>query len=237
MEHFFKDVTYCWPEHSFNTIFDVGANKGEFSLFTQEYFPNSQCHAFEPSSETYHKLLKNTEKEKNIFCYRLALNNFSGTFSFTKDFNVCNSLILPKPTDEKYSNKDKLDMRIRALSGENIDSEQVETTTIDIFCNNNNINKIDILKIDTEGFDLNVIEGSSQMMNKEGIDIIYAELSFEKNIGKFASFFDTVQLLWLYNYEVFRIYDQASVDGKLRRANVVFTSKNLRNNSTKNIWQ
>jgi FkbM family methyltransferase len=237
MEQFFKDVAYCWPEHNFKTIFDVGANKGDFSLFAEKYFPESKCYAFEPSTIVYEKLIKNTEEKENIICNKLAVNNVSGVFPFTKDFNIYNSLILPKQTDIENKDEDKLDVRMRALSGEEIELEEVETTTVDSFCSKNNIDKIDILKIDTEGFDLNVIQGSAQMMASESIDIIYSELSFTKDINKFSSFFDVIYLLWLYNYEVFRMYDQASVDGKLRRANVVFTSKNLRENSTKSLWQ
>jgi len=236
MEKFFKDVAHCWEDHEFSTIFDVGANKGDFSLYSQEYFPKSTCYAFEPSSQVYEKLTDKVKDKSSIICNKLALNNVSGVFPFTKDKNIYNSLVLPRSSDAENDQKDKLDVRMRALAGEEFELEDVETTTVDSFCSKNIIEKIDILKIDTEGFDLNVIEGSAQMMGNQKIDIIYSELSLAKDVNKFSSFYDVVYLLWLYNYEVFRIYDQASVDGKLRRANVVFASENLRSKSTKNIW-
>jgi FkbM family methyltransferase len=236
MEQFFKDISYCWEDYNFSTIFDVGANKGDFSVYSQQYFPNSTCYAFEPSTQVYEKLIDRVKNNNSIICNKLALNNVSGVFPFTKDKNVYNSLVLPKSSDIENTQKDKLDVRMRALSGEGFELEDVETTTIDSFCSKNEIEKIDILKIDTEGFDLNVIQGSAQMMGNQKIDIIYSELSLAKDVNKFSSFYDVIYLLWLYNYEVFRVYDQASVDGKLRRANVVFVSENLRSKSTKNIW-
>ena len=55
--------------------------------------------------------------------------------------------------------------------------EKVFTTTIDIFCKENNINMIDYLKCDTEGNDLNVILGCQEMFKNEKI----IALQFEYN--------------------------------------------------------
>jgi FkbM family methyltransferase len=237
LKNFFKDISHCWSDQKFPVIFDVGSNKGLFVSEGKNFFPNSKYYAFEPSTHTFDELIKKFSNDSNVFCHKIALNNFSGDLPFTKDFNVCNSLVIKKESDTNNTEKDKLDVRMRALSGEKLKTETVRAETLDSFCNKNNIKKIDILKIDTEGFDLQVIQGSSQMLANQNIDIVYSELTFSKDINKFSSVFDAINLLWLYNYEVFRIYDQASVNGKLRRANVVFVSKNLRDLSTKNIWQ
>ena len=49
--------------------------------------------------------------------------------------------------------------------------------TIDDFCSANKIPKIDILKIDTEGFDLNVLKGAQQMLSRGQIAFIYTEFN------------------------------------------------------------
>ena len=49
--------------------------------------------------------------------------------------------------------------------------------TIDDFCSANRIPKIDILKIDTEGFDLNVLKGAKQMLSRGQIAFIYTEFN------------------------------------------------------------
>ena len=54
----------------------------------------------------------------------------------------------------------------------------METTTIDNICFKNNINEIDVLKIDTEGSELNVLKGASKML--KNTKIILVEILDEK---------------------------------------------------------
>ena len=55
---------------------------------------------------------------------------------------------------------------------------EVETSTIDNICIRNNINKIDVLKIDTEGSELNVLRGATKML--KNTKIILVEILDEK---------------------------------------------------------
>ena len=52
------------------------------------------------------------------------------------------------------------------------ESFDVKTDTIDNFCEENSVNSIDILKIDTEGSEIEVLEGSKKMLNKTNIILI-----------------------------------------------------------------
>lgn len=184
---------------------------------------------------TFNKLNNNINKE-NAFLYKIALSNVNTELPFTKNYNVCNSLVVEKNSDKKNTQVDNLDIRMRALAGDSIETEMVQTRTIDGFCEQENIEKIDLLKIDTEGFDLEVLEGARKIISQKGIDVIYTELTFMKDTNKFSRAFDVIDFLWGFDYEVFRFYDQATVSGGLRRANVVLTSKHIRQYNTQNIW-
>ena len=236
MQDFFKDVSHCIPSFYPKTIFDVGANVGDFTNTGIEFFPKSNYFCFEPSEETHSKLIKKINN-KNVSFYKMALSNVNDVLPFTKNYNVCNSLVVEKDSDKNNSQEDKLDIRIRALSGDDIEIENVQTMTLDNFCDQNNIQKIDLIKIDTEGFDFEVLQGAQRMLSGNNIDIIYTELTFEKEINKFSRAFDVIDFLWGFDFEVFRFYEQATVGGKLRRVNVTFTSPNIRTNNTKNIWK
>lgn len=235
MKQFFKDLTHCIPSFIPKTIFDVGANVGDFTKNGLEFFPESNYYCFEPSEKTHEKL-KNKLNQDNIHLYKLALSNVNETLPFTKNYNVCNSLVVKKQSDKDNVQKDKLDIRIRALSGEEIELESVETKTLDFFCKEKLINKIDLLKIDTEGFDFEVLQGAERMLQQKQIDVIYTELTFAKEINKFSRAFDVIDFLWQFDYEVFRFYDQATVGGKLRRVNMVLTSMPIRQYNINNIW-
>ena len=50
-------------------------------------------------------------------------------------------------------------------------------TTVDDFCRANGVDKIDVLKVDAEGYDLHVIKGASRMLSEGRIDFIYAEFN------------------------------------------------------------
>jgi FkbM family methyltransferase len=236
VKKFFEDLTHCIPDINPKTIFDVGANVGEFTLNSLNYFPNSKYFCFEPSEKTFNKIKNNIDLE-NVLINKIALSNLDENLPFTKNHNLCNSLVVNKTSDVYNNQNDKLDIRMRALSKEDIETEIVESKTLDSFCKENNINEIDLLKIDTEGFDFEVLQGAESMLIKNKIGIIYSELTFEKNVNKFSKAFDVIDFLWKFDYEVFRFYEQATVDGKLRRTNVVLTSPAIRSYNKHNIWK
>jgi FkbM family methyltransferase len=54
---------------------------------------------------------------------------------------------------------------------------QVRCTTLDRFCFERGVKQIDVLKIDTEGFDLEVLKGASSMLAQQAIKFIYFEFN------------------------------------------------------------
>lgn len=236
MDNFFKDIINCFPNFYPEVVFDVGANVGEFTKTSIRFFPKSQYFCFEPSSDTFNKLSKNISLP-NVSLNKIALTDRDAELKFTKSHSLCNSLVIEKETDKYNRQLDKLDLRMRVLSGEDIETETVIAKTFDNFCKDGSIDHVNLLKIDTEGFDFEVLRGAESMLSKQKIDIIYTELTFAKDINKFSRVFDVINFLWEYDYEVFRFYDQASVDGKLRRANIVLTSAPLRQYNVNNIWK
>jgi FkbM family methyltransferase len=237
MEKFFNDVSHCMPSFSPSIIFDVGANVGEFTQNSIKKFPDSDIYCFEPSKSTFDKLKNNFGKVSRVHFHKIALSNIEGELPFTKDYNLCNSLVVKKTSDKTNRSNDKLDIRMRALSGENIETETVKTKTIDSFCQENDISKIDLLKIDTEGFDFEVLQGAKKALKNKDIGFIYTELTFSRDTNKFSNVFQVIEFLWDFDYEVFRIYEQATVDGRLRRANVALTSSTIREYNKHNIWK
>jgi FkbM family methyltransferase len=236
VKKFFEDLKHCVPDLNPKIIFDVGANVGEFTLNSLKYFPNSKYFCFEPSEKTFNKI-KNNIDLKNVLINKIALSNLDADLPFTKNHNLCNSLVVNKNSDAYNNQNDKLDIRMRALSGENIETEIVKSKTLHNFCKENNVEEIDLLKIDTEGFDFEVLQGAEKMLVQNKIGIVYSELTFEKNVNKFSKAFDVIDFMWKFDYEVFRFYEQATVEGKLRRANVVLTSPAVRSYNKHNIWK
>jgi len=137
-------------------IFDVGANVGYFSQLCRDFYPASEIYAFEPIPQTFDCLNKNLKDDDKNNLYNLGLMNFKG--------------------------KSKMDFREQdsALSSMSSDGNtDVEITTLDIFCEEKGISKIDILKIDTETFENFVLEGASEVLSN--VKYLVIEVTVEDN--------------------------------------------------------
>ena len=80
------------------------------------------------------------------------------------------------------------------------DKIKVKVETIDNYCKKNNIKTINLLKIDTQGFEDKVLGGAKQMLNYNRIEIIELELILGFAYEKTLSFFDIEKYLNKYIY-------------------------------------
>ena len=71
----------------------------------------------------------------------------------------------------------------------------------------NNIKKIDILKIDVQGAEIEVLKGALDMLKKGKIKLIYTETYFEQQYVNQPLFHDISQLLYKHNFVLQDIYD------------------------------
>ena len=151
--------------------FDIGCFKGNFSRELKKNLEkNAQFFLFDANPNlkiddfSYEKIAFSNTKGKKIF----YLNTF-----FPASGSSLNKIHL----------KDKLWNFTRKLItlnfGKQFETLEVETNTIDNYCKENNVDKIDILKIDTEGSEIEILEGAKLMLNKT--QIIVLEVLDEKN--------------------------------------------------------
>ena len=150
-----KQDSYC--------LFDVGANKGDFTKIILDFFSNDNIviHSFEPSKATF-ELLSNNIKSGKVILNNKGLGKEAGIFPFYTDFPGSGAASLTK------RNLDHL--------GIDFDySEDVSIDTLDEYCLANNIKEIDLLKLDVEGHELYVLQGSKEMLKRKMIKMISFE--------------------------------------------------------------
>lgn len=139
--------------------FDVGANVGEWSrsLLAAAGGSSLRIHAFEPASATV-RLLEEKLKPWNgkVQIVQAALSSRTGTAEF---FIVGEGL----GTNSLYA---------QAASQK---AETVRLATADEYCAQNCIARIDLLKIDAEGHDLEVLRGAQQMLARRAIQVLQFE--------------------------------------------------------------
>ena len=76
-----------------------------------------------------------------------------------------------------------------------ISEDKVKIETLDNFCFNKNIEYIDFLKIDTQGYNSKVIEGAKDLIAKNKIGLIYTEVNISEKYEVSESFYDFEKFL------------------------------------------
>jgi FkbM family methyltransferase len=171
------------------TIFDVGANTGEYSRLVLDALRNrAEIYAFEPQKLAYQQLSESI-KSNNFSAFNIGLGNVPGIVKLYKnnEGSVFGSLYYAK----------------HAHLGVELDkTEEVTIETLDQFCLSNAISHIDLLKIDVEGHEIEVLKGAKEMLKTEKINFIQFEFGIA-SIESRVFMKDFFQLL--YGYDIYRI--------------------------------
>lgn len=144
-------------------VFDVGANIGQSITRIRETMANSIIHSFEPSPGTFAQLRQNTVGVRHLKLNNVGLGACRGELPFLEnDCSDMSSFLEPGS----------------ACWGEVGQPVTVPVRTVDDYCDSEAISRIDVLKSDTQGFDLEVIKGAERMIREHRIHLIFIELTF-----------------------------------------------------------
>lgn len=148
-----------------NIIFDIGANNGS-STEVERLNTNNLIYAFEPTPELISKLLDISTKYLNYIVIPKAVSDFNGSATFNiagqADWG-CSSLL---KFSENLNNTwpGRSDFKVTH-------TVEVEVIRLDKFIEENNISTIDYFHCDTQGSDVDVLNGLGKFYNiiKEGV--------------------------------------------------------------------
>ena len=157
--------------HTIKTVFDVGANVGDWSLLATSSFPGADIHAFELSESTFGELKRvadlNGFKANDI---GLSNQNAEITYKDYGDGSTVNTIVADVDFhDRTLASKEK---RAHVMRG-------------DDYCSENGIEKIDLLKIDVEGAEHLVLQGFERMFSEKRISVVQFEYGFANGDAHF----------------------------------------------------
>jgi FkbM family methyltransferase len=172
-------------------LLDVGANLGTYSKLLRETFPQGRIYAFELNPNTFQELAQRMNGEK-MACFPLGLGSRDGS-------------------ELLYTYPDKLTSVHACQSRELMrdmhhcsDPKEIKCsiTTLDKFCAQEGISQIDLLKVDTEGTEIEVLKGGSEMLTQNKIKMIQFEFGENDIFSRvfLRNFFELLS-----NYKFFRI--------------------------------
>jgi FkbM family methyltransferase len=171
-------------------LFDIGAHNGSWSQILLETLQNDiQIVMFEPQKNYFETLKKIFTTQNNKFLFNLALGSSYGK-----------SHILGGGASASLLNASSLQNEIFPGSFNESVSESVEVFTLDEVVETNKLQQPDVIKIDVQGFELDVFKGGQKTLKNTKYLIV--ELSFVSLYKDQPSLNDILQFLEKHNFAI-----------------------------------
>ena len=159
-------------------VFDVGANVGNYTNMIVSFSPEAIIYAFEPNPATFSIFTEHAklhpEKFKNTIISNIGMSDGTKDSALMYCYDGIN-----QDSDMSQLNTLVERKKLNEFTKETFNAEpflqEVELSSVDQFCEEHSIECIDLLKIDTEGFEFSVIQGSKKMLSKQKIKAIQFE--------------------------------------------------------------
>ena len=144
------------------TVFDVGANQGEYTRLLADHFPAATIYSFEPSPRTFAMMQDKVTGLRQVRTFNFGLSSEAGEIELF--------------TNAEGSGLASVHQRRLNHFGIKFDqSERVEMRQLDQFCDEQQIDAIDFLKLDVEGHELEVLKGAERRLASNRISAIQFE--------------------------------------------------------------
>jgi FkbM family methyltransferase len=150
------------------TIIDVGASIGIFTKAANYLYPEAKIYSFEPLDSSFFKMKSLIGNNKNIKMYNFALGEKNGHILINKNKYEYSSSIFDMSDIHKNA------FPYTAESAK----QEIDVKILDEVFYNESLERPILIKLDVQGYELNVLEGATNFLKK--CDYIIIELSFKE---------------------------------------------------------
>ena len=177
---------------SIGPIFDVGANIGQTAWALVRYFPSDPIYCFEPVAGAFDTLQR--VYGHRVHCIRKALGSAPGTAQIKLHSNSeLNTLARPGPLASTCG----LDQ-----------TETIEVDTVDDFARSAGVDRIGLLKMDVQGWELEVLKGARRFLDEKRVRFVFAEVGFHADNTDMQGFAELNDYLSGRGFVFSGLYDQ-----------------------------
>jgi FkbM family methyltransferase len=209
---YFADIAEILRKRDSVIAFDVGANRGQTVERLIQVLPSVLIHSFEPSPSTF------AELSRALAGYKAVTLNNCGVGSQKSEMDLIEN------TDSDMSSF--LELGPQGW-GEVMRRIKVPITTVDDYCTERGIKHIQLLKIDTQGFDFEVIKGAHRMLAEGRVDLVLTEVTFARLYEGLPRFDAIYAYMAEQGYRLTGVYDQKRNGRILGWADVMFASPSI----------
>ena len=148
------------------TVLDVGANVGQFTLLVLEMFPRVRVEAFEPlagPAATFRRLF---DGDPRVSLHQVAIGQVSR-----------NAVMNVSRRDDSSSLLPITERQTRVFPGTgSVGTETVRMVELDSAVATHQLSSPVLLKLDVQGFELQALQGATEVLGR--CDYVYVEVSF-----------------------------------------------------------
>lgn len=198
------------------TIFDIGGHMGQTSERYLTLYPDAEIHYFEPQEKAVRQAEKHLSGQ-NVHINNTAVADAPGEATFhINGFTAASSLQVPH--EKAADNWPAAAMRVRK-------TVTVPVTTVDAYCEERNIDAIDILKIDVQGHEYRVLQGARDLLSRGGIKLVYFEYIHCDTYAEQTDLAGYFKLLDGYGYRLVSIFNLVQGARGLNQCDLLFELK------------
>jgi FkbM family methyltransferase len=168
------------------TVIDIGAHRGETINFLIKNFKYNKIYAFEPNSESYNVLkkeIRSFNKNKDIYLINKGVGIKNEEKFLIESTDSTSATYCNLKSNSKYFKKKKFFFEYKTLK-----KQKTNILTLEAFFKEKKLKNVNYLKIDTEGYELNVIKGLGKYIKK--IRLIHFEHHYDDMYIKNYTFQD-----------------------------------------------
>jgi FkbM family methyltransferase len=202
------------------TIFDVGAHTGDITRRFLGELQKSVVYSFEADPRNFRRLKSAFDGDERVRAVHAAVSSQPGTAAFHLGANDYTSSLFPREDEMRRYYHSQYTM---------VDTVTVPMITLDNFCRDYGIEQIDVLKIDTQGAELDILRGAEHILDASKIQIIVTEFFFIQHY-KGAPLLDEIWgLLRRHKYEIYDLFKGPhGSNGQARFGDAIFVSSRFR---------
>lgn len=175
-------------------IIDGGAHRGDAVDVLSALLPQATFHCFEPDPMLGAELEVHFAGNDKTKVVRVALGDALGTATF--------NINASRPTNSLLPSGEVLQADLQALC-RTVEQVEVEVTTIDDYCRKNNVNRVDIIKLDLQGYDYLALKGAEQTLRQARVVLV--EVLFREIYKGCHLFPDILNFMMTQGYELYTL--------------------------------
>lgn len=204
-----RDATVLLGGRADPTILDVGANEGQSATTFSRVWPHAVVHCFEPSPEAFTTLQHNVAGlNARVHPVNVGVGAEAARSTLLENSQSEMSSFLA-PADESW--------------GQTTRRTSVDMITVDDYCAGAGISRVDMLKSDTQGYDLEVLKGAATMLDSGAIRLVFLELIFAHLYEDVPSLDAVYRFLSDRQFHLVGLYDPHHMaDGRMAWCDMLF---------------